>query len=308
MQEKRFSAEKETVTDHLTGLMWTRNAAIADFPMTWAEALSYIEELNASLYGGYGDWHLPNRRELFSIVSHDRINPAVSAPHLFEEIFHGYYWSATSCARLPSQAWYVHLGGAKVYRGMKYASYMVWPVRESAKPGNIFRTGQKRCFDDAGREVACRGSGQDAEIQVGLPWPAPRFEEKGGAVLDRMSGLTWTRKAGNGERMLSWHEAFERIEEMNQEARHGCTDWRVPTIRELEGLVDLDAHTPALPEGHPFLEADRFYWSSNTSQYETRYAWTLYLQDGAVGVGFKGAAEFCLWPVRGREYEAHAPS
>jgi hypothetical protein len=30
-----------------------------------------------------------------------------------------------SCARLPNQAWYIHLGGARVFKGMKHGSYMV---------------------------------------------------------------------------------------------------------------------------------------------------------------------------------------
>jgi hypothetical protein len=61
----------------------------------------------------------------------------------------------------------------------------------------------------------------------------------------------------------------------------------------------MGRHSPALPSDHPFNDVQDFYWSFTTSRYDTEYAWTLYLKDGAVGVGFKRFAEFFLWPVTG---------
>lgn len=52
------------------------------------------------------------------------------------------------------------------------------------------------------------------------------------------------------------------------------------------------------PESPLPIEADSrkertsYYWSSTTSMYESRYAWVLYMRDGAVGVGFKPLSEF----------------
>jgi hypothetical protein len=85
---------------------------------------------------------------------------------------------------------------------------------------------------------------------------------------------------------------------MNKEGMYGCSDWRVPNIRELESLVDLKAHSPALPQNASFLNVRSGYWSSTTSVYEPRYAWTLYSRDGIIGVGYKPKADFYLWPVR----------
>lgn len=132
-----------------------------------------------------------------------------------------------------------------------------------------------------------------------------RFKADEKTVLDRqtgliqMTGLTWTRLAVAGEKPLSWYDAMETIEMINRECRYGYTHWRMPEIRELECLVDLGNHTPALPSDHRFEGVQAFYWSSTPSQYETRYAWALYLQDGAIGVGFKENAGFYLWPVCG---------
>ena len=85
---------------------------------------------------------------------------------------------------------------------------------------------------------------------------------------------------------------------MNRESAGGSGAWRLPNIRELESLVDTDAHSPALPPGHPFGDVADGYWSSTTSVFEPRYAWTIYTRDGAVGVGFKAKADFFTWAVR----------
>lgn len=281
--------------------MWSRNAALTEFPLTWKEALEFTETLNADLYMGYKDWRLPNRRELFSIVSHSRINPALPSDHPFVNVFPGYYWTATTCARLPDQAWYIHLGGAKVYRGLKYASYMVWPVRtQSKEKESVFQTGQKRCFDENGLPEDCGNTSQAKSVHAGRPWPAPRLKSDEQTVTDFLTGLTWTRSADYAGMPISWQKARELIDRMNRESALGFQDWRLPHIRELESLVHLGTHSPALPEKGLFEDIRDFYWSATTSSYEKRYAWALYLKDGAVGVGFKPNPEFFLWPVRGK--------
>ncbi len=104
--EKRFDSSEWSVTDKKTGLMWVRDAGVSEFPLTWKEAFSFIDTLNRQEYAGHGDWRLPNRRELFSLVSHDRVNPPLLDGKAFINVFHGYYWTASTCARLPDQAWY----------------------------------------------------------------------------------------------------------------------------------------------------------------------------------------------------------
>lgn len=88
------------------------------------------------------------------------------------------------------------------------------------------------------------------------------------------------------------------VDAFNRKQFGGHPDWRLPNIRELESLVDLNAHSPAIPNDHPFVNVQDAYWSSTTSVYEPRYAWTLYSRDGIVGVGFKPHGDFYAWPVR----------
>lgn len=266
----RFQAAGPVVEDTWTGAVWSRDADPAQFPLTWREAQAFVAEMAARRAHGYGDWQLPSRRLLFSLVSHQRINPAVPRGHPFENIFDSYYWTGQTCRRLPDQAWYLHLGGGRIYRGMKHGSYMVWPV----------------CPAPTSRS------------EVSLPPGSQRFTVDGDTVRDTETGLMWTTAAGLDGRRLTWQAALATVADFNRQKPGGYNDWRLPNIRELESLVDLDAHSPALPDGHLFANVQEGYWSSTTSVYEPRYAWVLYSMDGAVGVGFKPRAEFFVWPMR----------
>lgn len=293
-----FSVEKQTVIDSRSGLMWTRDAGLESFPMTWAEALAWVRHMNERKLFGYADWRLPNRRELFSLISHRTINPALPEGHPFINVFHGYYWSSTTCRRLPDQAWYIHLGGARVFKGMKHGSYLVWPVRAAGETAcTIYRTGQQRCYTHDGRETACAGSGQDGDTQSGRPWPQARFSDEGETVFDRMTGLIWERTADHTGSPVNWEQAQAAVQSANARNLHGASNWRLPTVRELESLCDMDSHSPALPRSHPFTQIQKYYWSATTSRYDPQYAWTLYTQDGAIGVGYKPNPEFHIWLV-----------
>jgi hypothetical protein len=297
----RFSVDDEVVFDNGTGLMWTKSAAISEFPLTWSEAFALIETLNRSEIYGYSDWKLPNRKELFSLMSHETVNPSLPPSHPFTNVFDGYYWTSTTCARLPNQAWYIHLGGARVFKGMKKNSYMVWPGRVSLS-ARISKTGQRRCYDQNGKIVDCKNTFQDGEFQSGV-WldGTARFTEKVGVVYDHATGLAWLKNA-DSIGLMDQSSAYEAAEKMNREYAYGYSDWRLPAITELESLTDMDRHTPALPAGNPFFNVRELYWSSTTSVYDSRYAWVLYLQDGAVGVAYKTLPEFHFWPVRGKGF------
>jgi len=42
--------------------------------------------------------------------------------------------------------------------------------------------------------------------------------------------------------------------------------------------------------------------------YDINYAWVLYIEGGAVGVGYKRLSDFYLWPVRGNLIKAFYPN
>lgn len=299
----RFERQEERVLDRLTGLVWPRNANLAEWPLTWPEALEFVASMNRARRFGFADWRLPNRRELRSLMSHHTRRPALPEVHPFVDVFFGWYWSATSAAISPAHAWYVHMEGARMFYGGKDQSYLVWPVR-CAGNGVLPATGQTRCFDVAGRVIACAGSGQDGERRAGRAWPVPRFATQDDAVEDRLTGLRWRRCADLTGGPVTWPDALAAVAELNRSAGKALARWRLPNINELESLVDCDAHSPALPEGHPFENVRAGYWSSTTSAFEPDWAWALYLDKGAVGVGQKRGPHFHAWAVCGGRCES----
>lgn len=296
----RFVRDGDSFIDLLTGLEWWRDASAAGFPQNWAEALDWIADLNQARLGGHADWRLPNRRELRSLIDYSRHRPALPADLPACNVFQSWYWTSTTAAIHPAHAWYVDLAGGRMFYGGKDQRYMAWPVRGHAS--GLAATGQRRCFDPGGRPIACDGTRQDGETGFGHAWPQPRFVAVPAGTLDRLTGLIWHPVAGVGER-LSWDQALAWVHELNATPRPGQSPggpiWRLPNVNELESLVDSDRHHPALPAGHPFVDTDEVYWSSTTSVYEPDWAWALYLDKGALGVGHKPYARFAAWPVCG---------
>lgn len=261
----RFNVIGDRVADRQTGLRWHKNANLPKFPLTWKEALDFINDINDSERLGLDRWRLPSRSELFSLISHQHINPALPKGHPFDDVFNGYYWTQTECVRLPDQAWYVHLGGGRIYRGMKHGSYLVWPV---------------------------------SGITVENYSQTNRFSIIENLLHDHMTGKMWLAEDGSGDHPVTWNEAFNNITAINNSGMTPHTDWRLPNIRELESLIDTGKHSPAVAYGDSVTTVQDGYWSATTSVYEPRYAWVLYTGDGAVGVGYKPRAEFFTIAVR----------
>ncbi len=302
----RFESLGELVRDRLTGLFWTANANPFGFPLPWREALAAVAAMNAEAAHDRTDWRLPNRRELRSLMDHAASKPALAGNadleaaagrSPFHNVFQHWCWTSTTASRAPAYAWRIHLAGARMFYGHKGEESMVWPVAGAS--GILPRTGQSTCWDEQGRPLSCEDasaaavSGMDGAARQGVPWPEPRFvEADDAAVTDRLTGLHWRRAPAREGVLMSWEEALRLGPDIGE-------GWRLPTINELESLVDCAAHDPALPAEHPFVQPQEAYWSATTSGYETDWAFCLYLHKGAVGVGWKGAPEFAAWLCKG---------
>ncbi|MCK5015296.1 MAG: DUF1566 domain-containing protein, partial [Candidatus Omnitrophica bacterium] len=132
--EPRFEINGDgTVTDYLTGLIWLKNANCAGY-MNWNNALTYCNNLASGSCGltdgsAAGDWRLPNRKELLSLIDYSRHQPALPQGHLFDNVQSAYYWSATTDAGSTNGAWYVRMSYGVVGNLSKSYNFYVWPVR-----------------------------------------------------------------------------------------------------------------------------------------------------------------------------------
>jgi hypothetical protein len=105
-----------TITDHLTGLIWLKNANCPAGARNWQQALDFVAGINDGTNNcgdtsnaGFNqiDWRLPNLRELQSLVDYGRFNPSLPLGHPFSNFQASNYWSSTTNAFLTSFAWFV---------------------------------------------------------------------------------------------------------------------------------------------------------------------------------------------------------
>ena len=114
-----------TVTDELTGLMWTRDAGI------WTSAIweTAIDNCAGYSLAGSSDWRLPNVRELGSLVDYSQPLPSLPSGHPFYNVQSLYYWSSTTEAYYTNTvAWAVQLGVRDI-AAIKTNALSAWPVR-----------------------------------------------------------------------------------------------------------------------------------------------------------------------------------
>jgi hypothetical protein len=259
-----------TITDNLTGLMWTANANHSQ--KTWQQALDYC---NGLTFASYSDWRLSNISELESLINANKDSSITWLnSYGFTNVQSTYYWSSTTYIVNPTRAWLTTMVhgdmGCNSQKSLPY--YYAWPVRAGQCGSDnlaicLPKTGQTKCYNSSGAEISCSGTGQDGEIQAGVTWPSPRFSDYGGTITDELTGLMWTKDANlpNGHRF--WQPALDYVNGMNNGTypNFGYTDWRLPNRIELYSLTDFSRYNLALPEGCPFANVQAScYWFSTT--------------------------------------------
>lgn len=88
-----------SVWDKLNGLEW--NPVAVQDSMSWEEALAFAENSNAL---GFGDWRLPNIKELRSLNDESILNPSVN-PVFFPNVGVGKFWSSTTLPNQTTKSW-----------------------------------------------------------------------------------------------------------------------------------------------------------------------------------------------------------
>ena len=122
----------EAVLDKETGLVWARDANIANGTKHWWHAVAYCRNL---VIGNRKGWRLPTVEELSSLVDPTQSGPALPSGHPFENVRSLYYWSSTTSEADTGRAWDVDMfdGGVATY-GKSYSDGYVWPVHGGSGP------------------------------------------------------------------------------------------------------------------------------------------------------------------------------
>lgn len=137
-----------TVTDNLTGLIWLQNANCWGVS-GWTGAVSNANLLTSGSCGlsdnsKVGDWRVPNRKELNSLIDYGNYSPALSNttgngqwvnndPFISVQPTSG-YWSSSTYEAATSHSWYVDIKAGIIGTDAKNKIAYVWPVRNDLTP------------------------------------------------------------------------------------------------------------------------------------------------------------------------------
>jgi len=199
-----------TVEDLNTGLVWEVKSPVSGDvnysgdTYSWDDAGGkYLDSLNRAAYGGFKDWRMPNKDELRSIVNYRLSNPSVD-PWYFPNTRVEFYWANSIYRMQPECGWVIFFGlGSATACGKGVPQY----VR------------------------AVRGG---LDKRFGQP-DASRFNDNGdGTVTDCVTGLMWQK--GENPRM-NWFDALDACRKLSV---GGHSDWRLPNIKELNTILNLD--------------------------------------------------------------------
>lgn len=236
-----LSADGLTVSDPRTGLTWQRGPEVdgdgkitPKDKLTYSQALKQPGKLNEARFGGFDDWRLPSIKELYSLfdcrgtdpsgpqaADTSRLTPFIDT-HFFnftygdtragERIIDSQYASSTKYVGKSPRG-----GGDKLF-GVNFADGRIKGY-DLKMPGGREKTFYVQCV---------RGN--------------PRYgtndfqDNNDGTVTDRNTGLMWA-KADSGKGM-NWPDARAWVGDMNTAKYLGHDDWRMPTVKELQSIVD----------------------------------------------------------------------
>lgn len=233
-----------TIKDNVTGLTWQKDDG---GEMTWEMSADYCESL--SLAGV--KWRLPDPYELFGILDHSLVNPALDATY-FTKTKAEYWWSNSERFDDDTKAWATNAGGG----------IGPHPKKETISAGGIkkFHT---RCVKNEN-------------------WTSTLTDNLNGTISDSKTGLMWVKDAGIEKK--TWEEALITAETLSFA---GYNDWRLPNIKELQSLVDVAFVNPSINTSFFKNTLQVPYWTSTTLVNETSRAWWTDFKYGIVSYSEK---------------------
>ncbi len=221
------------VRDNVTGLIW---AVETGGLYLWNDAKNYCEGLTI---GDYSDWRMPTVNELRSIARYEG-SPFINTDY-FPNTMAYIYWSSDKYDLLAYYRWYFDFDlGTSGYKKETKQPYYVRAVhcRETV------------CFfppDYSSFIMTDNENGTLTDIRTGLMWQQVWPSEY---PIESPIGF---------DTSTTWDKA---VEYCNGLSLAGFTDWRLPNIKELASMVQLNASPPSFL---PKIQAD-FYWSSTTGK------------------------------------------
>jgi hypothetical protein len=325
LKGKKMSYKKNedgTVIDLNTNLMWQEIPTSEGFD--WQGAKEYTENLKL---GGYDDWRMPTLKELYSISDFSSGWPYLDTTY-FSLVNNEHvdkseqYWSSNKYVGHTEEGGYTAAFGVNHATGHIKAYPGEEPKnrkdRKGPPPGNQKPQGQagnergENRPPPPGNGEGGRPTGNPMLKHVravrGAVYGTNNFQDNNDkTITDKATGLMWSKL--DSETSLDWKTALMYAK---QSKLAGHTDWRLPNVKELQGIVDYSFAPGAKkskldgPAINPIFNCTEiknengdkdypYYWTSTSARFQKGkpyyYAWYVAFGKAVNGKGldFHGA-------------------
>ncbi|WP_299109837.1 DUF1566 domain-containing protein [uncultured Winogradskyella sp.] len=321
LKGKKMSYQKNDngiTIDLNTGLMWQEIPTTEGFD--WQGAKDYVENLEL---GGYDDWRMPTAKELYSISDFSEGWPYLNTTY-FSLVNNTHvdkseqYWTRNKYVGHTEEGGYTAAFGVNHATGHIKAYAAESPKDMKDRKGPL-PSGQDRPEgdEDGHRPPPPRNNGdrpkgnpmlKHVRAVRGNAYGINDFKDnEDETITDKATGLMWSKN--DSEKGLDWKNALYYAEHSKLA---GYTDWRLPNVKELQGIVDYDfalgAKDSKLDRAaiNPIFNSSEitnengdkdypYYWSSTSARFQKGkpyyYAW--YVAFGRAvnneGLDFHGA-------------------
>ncbi|MFH0782969.1 MAG: DUF1566 domain-containing protein [Pseudomonadota bacterium] len=213
-----------------------------------------------------------------------------------------------------------------------FSSFFLSLASCSTTTSKIPITGQTNCYSGS-KQIICPQIGepfygQDAQYSlnqlsytkldasgIALPDSSSTWT----MVRDNITGLIWENKTHDNNIKYTWFgpdfstnrgnagkegngtDTKDFIDALNSTNFGGYNDWRLPTAKELQTIVNYNRHSPSINDDYfPYTESSA-YWSSTTGEESPNEAVCVYFNTGLVYFGCNKNIAHYARAVRGKQ-------
>lgn len=211
-----------TITDLNTGLMWSSARGGK------CTVMNCISGAKSFTLANYSDWRMPTIKELYSLIQYTGKSGATDAqciPYIDTKYFEIVFGDATGYRVIDGQDYSSNIYVGKVMQG------------QAADFGTNFIDGRIKGYGVSLTDTTNSNGKYVRYVRGPTNYGINDFVVNGdNTITDRATGLMWAQyDSGFG---MNWKDALAWVQQKNAQKYLGYSDWRLPTIKQLQSIVD----------------------------------------------------------------------